>query len=82
MYIHLGNNKSIRSKEIIGIFDMDTATVSPHTKKFLKSREKKGKMKLVSMELPKAFILTDSGDVYLSQISTSTLIGRTENPEF
>lgn len=82
MYLHLGNNKNIRSKEIIGIFDMDTATVSPHTKKFLKSREKNGKTKLVSMELPKSFILTEKEDVYLSQISTSTLISRIENPEF
>lgn len=81
MYLHLGNNKSIRTGEILGIFDMDTATVSPHTKRFLKSREKSGKTKLISMELPKSFILTEKGEVYLSQISTATLLSRTENPE-
>lgn len=40
MFLHAGNNKNILLKEIIGIFDMDTATVSPDTREFLKSSDK------------------------------------------
>ena len=29
MYLHAGNDKIIRTKSIIGIFDMDNATISP-----------------------------------------------------
>ena len=42
MFLHAGNNKNILLKEIIGIFDMDTATVSPDTREFLKSSDKAG----------------------------------------
>ena len=32
MYLHIGNGKSVKQKNIIGIFDLDTATVSKITK--------------------------------------------------
>ncbi len=76
MYLHCGNNKNIRLKNIIGIFDMDTATVSQDTKKFLKSKEKNGNTEAIVNELPKSFILTDSEEVIFSPISTTSLIGR------
>ena len=78
MFLHAGNNKNLRLKNIIGIFDMDTATVSPDTKKFLKKREKDGMTEALFEELPKSFVLTNDGKVYFSQISTQALIGRVE----
>ncbi len=78
MFLHIGNKKSIKTKDIIGIFDMDTATVSPITKEYLKTAERDKRTVSVSLELPKAFILKDDGTVYFSQISTSTLQGRNE----
>ena len=55
MFLHAGNNKNLRLKNIIGIFDMDTATVSPDTKKFLKKREKdKKKRRGVLAGVPKS----------------------------
>ena len=36
MYLHVGNNKNIRERDIIGIFDADNATVARETKKYLK----------------------------------------------
>ena len=78
MFLHAGNNKNLRLKNIIGIFDMDTATVSQDTKKFLKGREKNGMTEALFEEVPKSFILTNHGKVYFSQISTSALIGRVE----
>ena len=76
MYLHAGNNKSIRLNEIIGIFDMDTATVSSDTKEFLRRAEKAGVTEMCTEELPKSFVLTDKGDVIFSQISTASLMGR------
>ena len=78
MFLHAGNNKNLRLKNIIGIFDMDTATVSHDTKKFLKGREKIGMTEALFEEVPKSFILTNDGKVYFSQISTQALIGRVE----
>ena len=76
MYIHLGNEMVVNEKDIIGIFDLDTTTVSKHSRKFLEIAEKKNQVINVSYELPKSFILTDNNGqkkVYISQISTTTL---------
>lgn len=76
MYLHLGNNKNIRQRSIIGIFDMDNATVSQITRKFLNGIQKKNRLTAVTGEIPKSFILTEDGSVYMSQISPSSLKGR------
>lgn len=73
MYIHLGNEIVVRDDEIIGIFDMDTTTVSKHTRKFLEIAEKENRVINVSYELPKSFVVTNDKKVYISQISTQTL---------
>ena len=77
MYIHLGNNKVIREKEIIGIFDLDTATVSKRTRDYLEKAEKSGNVTYDSFELPKSFIVCaekkGENRVFLSQLSTTTL---------
>ena len=57
MYLHIGNNKNIRVRDIVGIFDADTATVSAITKKYLSSAESEGSVMFASMELPKSFVL-------------------------
>ena len=76
MYIHLGNEFVVKESEIVGIFDLDTTTVSKHTRKFLELAEKENKVINVSYELPKSFIVTNENGnekVYISQISTVTL---------
>ena len=78
MVLHAGNNKNLRLKKMIGIFDMDTATVSQDTKDFLRSSERKGKTEALFEEVPKSFLLTEDGKVYFSQISTQSLVGRLE----
>lgn len=78
MFLHAGNNKNLRLKKMIGIFDMDTATVSQDTKNFLKHAEREGKTEALFEEVPKSFLLTDDGKVYFSQISTLSLVGRLE----
>lgn len=78
MYIHAGNNRMIRTKRIIGIFDMDTATMASATRELLRSAEKNGRMISISEDIPKSFVLTRDGEVYVSQISTLALTGRAD----
>ena len=78
MYIHLGNNKIIREKDIIGIFDMDTATMSTVTRKFLNKAQAENKLTATVDELPKSLILTKD-KVYMSQLSPKALYGRLTN---
>ena len=61
MYLHLGQNTVVRTKEILGIFDLDTTTVSAKTRGFLKKAQNEGKVISVSQELPKSFILCENG---------------------
>ena len=83
MFLHIGNNKNIREKDIVGIFDADTATVSPVTRKFLTDAEKGGRVSAAAAEVPKSFVLYRHGknfEICFSQISTAALLGRA-NPE-
>ena len=57
MYIIM-KEKSIRQKNIIGIFDLDNSTVSGVTKNFLSSAEKANRIAGINI-LPKSFVLTD-----------------------
>lgn len=80
MYIHLGQGTVVKTSEIVGIFDLDSTTVSKHTRKFLNSAEKMGEVITVSYELPKSFaVCQKKGEkqrVYISQLATSTLFKR------
>ena len=81
MYLHAGNNKIIREKDIIGIFDVDNCTVSAITRKYLSDAERNLLVESAKDEIPKAFILYKENDKYMvcfSQISTSALLGRAE----
>ena len=81
MFLHAGNNKTIKEDEIVGIFDTDTATVDEITKEYLRRAEKEGRSELIVLELPKSFIVTTDNRVYYSQISTQSLSGRAEKNE-
>lgn len=76
MYIHLGQDTVVKKEIIIGIFDMDTSTVSGITRNFLNLAEKQGRVVNVSFELPKSFVVcSENGKltVYISQLSPTTL---------
>ncbi len=76
MYIHLGVDSVVKEEEIIGIFDLDSTTVSKHTRKFLNVAEKNKKVINVSFELPKSFVVCSKNKeskIYISQLSSSTL---------
>lgn len=79
MYLHLGNDTIIRKNDIIGIFDLESSTLSYKTREFLSNAEKKGRVVNVSAELPKSFVLCKERDeeiIYICQLSPVTLIKR------
>lgn len=80
MYLHVGNNQSVRTKRIIGIFDADTATVSAITKKYLSDADKHQTVSFASEEIPKSFVLYRGEDgnhqICFSQLSSAALLGR------
>ena len=81
MFLHVGNNKTILLSRVVGIFDMDNATLSAVTRKYLSANEKSGLSQSASLEeLPKSFILYPDNDgqykICYSQLSSSALKGR------
>ncbi len=83
MYLHLGQETVVMQDDIIGIFDLDNTTVSKVTRDYLAKAEKNKQVINVSFELPKTFILTNNktegNKIYISQISSSTLLKRADN---
>ncbi len=81
MYLHLGQDTVIKVNEIVGIFDMETSTISKESRNYLADAQKAGNVVNVSMELPKSFVLccdkNGKETVYISQISSTTLLKRT-----
>ncbi|MBQ7225559.1 MAG: DUF370 domain-containing protein [Clostridia bacterium] len=73
MYVYIGENKVIRKSEIEFVFDLDSATVSVHTRNYLKKAEKEKRVVMLGYDLPKSFVVTRDGTVYLSPFNTSTI---------
>ena len=66
MYLHIGNQKNVRKKQLIGIFDTDNATVSEITRDYLKNNERDGRVSSAIAEIPKSFVIYNglSADSY------------------
>lgn len=75
MYLHVGNGKSVKKKDVIGIFDLDTSTVSKLTKDFVNRKEKEGLVEYDYSDLPRSFVLVDGerSKIVLSRISPQGL---------
>ena len=85
MYLHLGQGIVVPQRDVIGIFDLDNTTSSHITRKFLNSAERGGNVVSVAEDLPKSFIVCEHGGdftVYLSQLSSQTLMKRSEAMRF
>ena len=86
MYLHLGQSVVVPYRDFIGLFDLDNASSSHLTRKFLERSEKEGRVESIGDDLPKSFVLCarreGPGRVYLSQLATATLLKRAENNSF
>ena len=85
MYIHLGRDYVLNDRDIIGIFNLETTTISPRGREFLNYAQKNGAVVSLSDELPQSYVLADGGvvdTVYLSELSSAVLRRRAEKKHF
>ena len=80
MYIHLGRDYVLNDRDIIGIFNLETTTVSPRGREFLNYAQKNGAVVSLSDDLPQCYVLADApvDTVYLSELSSAAMKRRTE----
>lgn len=69
MYLHIGSGKNIVKEEIVGIFDIDTATVSSVSRSFIRKKERDKKIEYQDSDIPRSFIIC-------SREEKTTLLGR------
>ena len=75
MYIYLGGDIPISTRDIIGVFDMDTSTVNKATRDYLTKAEKEKRVIYVNYELPKSFIVCRD-KIYVCPLNTATILKR------
>ena len=81
MYIHLGRDYVLNDRDVIGIFNLETTTVSPRGREFLNYAQKNGAVVSLSDELPQCYVLADGAvvdTVYLSELSPAAMRRRAE----
>lgn len=79
MYLHLGQDYIVKTRDIVAIFDIEKTSISQITKNFLRNASKKNNVIYVSDELPKSFIVVKNEKeekIYISAISSATLAKR------
>ena len=76
MFLHLGGEITVKSDDVIGIFDIEECSVSRTTAEFLNFCQKKGVVVNVSEDMPKSFIVTEK-NVFISNVSNRTIALRT-----
>ncbi|MGN1113902.1 MAG: extracellular matrix regulator RemB [Oscillospiraceae bacterium] len=80
MFLHLGNDYTVNTKDIIGIFDIENTSTSQITKDYLSTSSKIKQIINCTYEMPKSFVvcvdenLTEK--IYISQISSKILLKR------
>ena len=72
MFLHLGGEITVKSDDVIGIFDIEECSVSRTTAEFLNFCQKKGIVVNVSNDMTKSFIVTEK-NVFISNISNRTI---------
>jgi hypothetical protein len=81
VFLHLGENVVVPLKDVIGIYDIETSMYSSDTSQFLRMAEEDGFVERITKEKPKSFIIAEvnkKSKIYMSPISSSTLIKRSE----
>ena len=81
MYLNIGNDMSVRSSCIVGIFDLDNTTVTARGRHFLRQAEQQGNV-IPCDDLPKSYIVTVQYGmmrIYLTPYTSQTLEKRLKN---
>ncbi len=84
MYLHLGSDTVVNTKNIISVLDLESTSVSKYSKEFLRIAQEEGFVRNVSEELPKSIVICEEQGqsvVYITNISTKALSGRIKKRE-
>jgi hypothetical protein len=82
MFLHLGNNFMVHKDKIIAILDLETAGNSPISRNYIHNTIKNEKVQNIAEEgKEKSFVIMEEG-YYLSPISSSTLLKRSNENIF
>ena len=76
MFLYLGGEVTVKSKDVIGIFDIEDCSVSRTTVDYLNNCQKNKQIVYISEDMPKSFIITDD-KTYISNVSNLTINRRT-----
>ena len=83
MKLYLNDLHAIEKSDIVGIFDMDTATVAPETRDFLRRGEKEGRTAVTTGDIPVSFAVTADKKnkifIYFTRNATKVLRRRVES---
>ena len=79
MYIDIATDFLVKDSDIVGIFDLDNTTAAGrHTVNFLNEKQKQNKVTYLIKDIPKSFVLTRDGTVYVVELSSQILRKRLE----
>ena len=79
MYIDIATDFLIDEKDIVGIFDLDNTTAAgKHTINFLNEKQKEGKVTYLIKDIPKSFVVTTDGNIYVVELSSQIIRKRLE----
>lgn len=78
MYLHIGGDHVVMSRDVIGIFNIEQTSVSADTRSFLSTAAKRGNEVSCTSDIPRSFIVTFDKDtleekVCISRISPATI---------
>lgn len=80
-YLYLGGEAAVEDSRIVGIFDLDNASWSLLTRRYLSAAEKSGRLQNAAEDIPRSFVVCADDTVILSQPNTATLVKRLESQE-
>ncbi|MBE6894512.1 MAG: DUF370 domain-containing protein [Ruminococcaceae bacterium] len=79
MYIDIATDFLIKEEDIVGIFDLDNTTAAgKYTINYLNEMQKAGKVTYLIKDIPKSFVVTKNGQVFVVELSSQILKKRLE----
>ncbi|MGN1121628.1 MAG: DUF370 domain-containing protein [Eubacteriales bacterium] len=78
-FINIGGTSILCKEDVLGVFDLDTASTKTDTKRYLSAMEQAKRLENVANDIPKSFVVLSRGireKVYMTSLSTATLYGR------
>ncbi len=72
MFLFIGGDTTIKSSEVVGIFNIEECSVSRITADYLAACQRSGKIADLTSDLPKSFIVTPN-KTYISNVSNDTI---------